>query len=171
MKQLPSLSSINFLSKFNVQKGICIAQGIKSILSQKFDFDVYLPTRGMNLQRGFVWSLQQKQALIESIMVGRPIPTISAIYTNDDIYQVIDGKQRLSTIISYLKDEFEYCGYYYKDLPREYILQIGRYWICCDRLLEYDIKITDDEKIEWFTWINFSGTIQDVEHFNKLKKG
>jgi len=165
---LPSLSAVNFLNRHNIQQGICIAQGVRGILSKKFDFDVYLPSRKMNLQRNFVWTLEQKQSLIESIVIGRPIPNISAIYTNDDVYQVIDGKQRLSSLISYLKNEFQYCGFYYQDLPKEYKSQVNRFWVIADRLLEYE-PLSDDKKIEWFAWINFAGTPQDSEHLKMLK--
>ena len=49
----------------------------KYLKSQKIDFDVFLPTKGINLQRGFVWILQQKQDLIQSILIGRKIPEIA----------------------------------------------------------------------------------------------
>lgn len=169
MNELPPLNN-DFLFKHNIQQKISIAQG-KHILDLNLDLDVFLPTKGMNLQRGFVWTLQQKQALIESIMLRRNIPQISIVYTDDDICEVIDGKQRLSALISYLKDEFEYCGYKYSNLPRDYQLQIHRFHIEADRLLpEYGVPITDDEKIEWFRLINFAGTPQDSKHLEKLLK-
>lgn len=167
---LPDLTLSNFLNRHNIQERLHIAIGARMILQIQFDFDVYLPSRDMNLQRPLVWTQEQKKALIESVIVRRYIPPISVLYTVDDVYQVIDGKQRLSTIISYLNNEFEFCGYLYKDLPKEYQGQVNRFDLVANRLLEdYGQEITDDEKVEWFAWINFAGTKQDVEHLNRLK--
>ena len=41
---------------------------LKSFLKRyKVDFDVFLPTKNVNLQRGLVWNDLQKQELITSI--------------------------------------------------------------------------------------------------------
>ena len=59
-------------------------------------------------QRFFRWSDEQKSRLIESILLGIPIPSIFVSQREDGIWDVIDGLQRLSTIfqlIGELKDE------------------------------------------------------------------
>ena len=43
------------------------------------DFDVFLPSRGMNLQRGYVWSIEQKRELIWSILLNRHIPRMALV--------------------------------------------------------------------------------------------
>lgn len=35
---------------------------------------------------------------------------------------------------------------------------------------DYGKPFTDQDKIDWFTYINFAGTPQETEHFNKLQK-
>jgi hypothetical protein len=166
-KQLPPLRS-SFLERQDIGSGnLCIVQG-KDVLRKKFDFDVYLPSRGINLQRDLCWTLAQKQALIESVIIRRSIPPISVVLTLDDVYQVIDGKQRLSAFIEYIQGGFDFCGYYFNQLPQEYYQRIQRYEICAYRLCESNTPITDDEKIEWFQWINFAGTPQDIAHMEKL---
>lgn len=168
MKNLPPLSQANFLSRNNINENVCIFQG-KYALQKEYDFDVFLPSKNMNLQRGFVWDSDQKEAFIESVIIKRFIPSISAILTIDDVYEIIDGKQRLSTLISYLKDEFTYCGYLYSELPEKYRFQIERFYVTAHIIFENTrMKISDDIKIEWFRFINFSGTTQDREHMNKL---
>lgn len=146
------------------------------------DWDVYLPSKGMNLQRGFVWSISQKRELILSILKGITIAPITVIQYRDDIsnrlerktiLKVIDGKQRLSTLISFYKGEFpilfEGKEYFYIDLT----LQAQRELVGCFRYniaYEYPDKlIPDDEKIAWFDMINFAGTPQDIEHIDNLK--
>ena len=166
--KLPPLRS-SFLERQDIGNGdLCIAQG-KDVLRKKFDFDVYLPSRGINLQRPLVWTLEQKRSLIESVIIRRFIPPISVVQTLDDTYQVIDGKQRLSAFIEYVQGGFDFCGYRCDDLPQDYLGQIKRHYICCYRLYECNTLVTDAEKIEWFQWINFSGTPQDAQHLEKLK--
>lgn len=167
---LPPLRS-SFLERQDIGQGnLCIAQG-KDVLKKKFDFDVWLPSRQMNLQRPLVWTLEQKRALIESVIVRRTIPPISVIQLIDDTYQVIDGKQRLCSFIKYVQGGFDFCGYYYDDLPKEYHDQIRGHFITAYRLCEYEVPISDEDKIEWFKWINFAGTPQDIQHMERLTTG
>ncbi len=59
-------------------------------------------------QRFFRWSDYQKTKLIESILLGIPIPPIFVSQREDGIWDVVDGLQRLSTIYQFvgiLKDE------------------------------------------------------------------
>lgn len=59
-------------------------------------------------QRFFRWSDHQKSTLIESILLGIPIPPIFVSQRNDGIWDVVDGVQRLSTIYEFVgifKDE------------------------------------------------------------------
>lgn len=59
-------------------------------------------------QRFYRWTDQQKSNLIESILLGIPIPPIFVSQRKDGVWDVIDGLQRLSTILQFLgllKDE------------------------------------------------------------------
>ena len=59
-------------------------------------------------QHFFRWDLAQKSRLVESILLGIPIPPIFVAQRADGIWDVIDGLQRLSTIFEFagvLKDE------------------------------------------------------------------
>ena len=145
----------------------------------RIDFDVFLPTKGINLQRDFVWTIEQKRELVWSILIGRKIPRMAMINTVQDekdtegTYQVIDGKQRLSTMISFYRGEFgliiDTINYFYKDLPEDYQRVIAGfmfpYYIVNE---DYGNKFTDEDKINWFRYINFAGTPQDAEHLRGL---
>jgi hypothetical protein len=59
-------------------------------------------------QRFFRWTTLQKTKLIESILLGIPIPPIFVAQRADGIWDVVDGLQRLSTIFQFvgsLRDE------------------------------------------------------------------
>lgn len=59
-------------------------------------------------QRFYRWSETQKTNLIESILLGIPIPPIFVSQRKDGVWDVVDGLQRLSTIfqlLGILKDE------------------------------------------------------------------
>ena len=58
------------------------------------------------IQRGLVWDIKMKSKFIHSLAVGIPIPTIYARQI-DGVLDILDGKQRLSTICQYLDMEFQ----------------------------------------------------------------
>lgn len=75
----------------------------------------------VHYQRGYVWSLQQKQALINTVYrnleSGRIILKINDLnlvqgmyakgYTEFANRDIVDGKQRLSTLIEFIEDKFQ----------------------------------------------------------------
>ncbi|MGC5257122.1 DUF262 domain-containing protein [Gordonia sp. DT218] len=50
-------------------------------------------------QRLFRWDNEQKSKLVESILLGIPIPTVFVSTTSDGRWEVIDGLQRISTLL------------------------------------------------------------------------
>lgn len=146
------------------------------------DWDVYLPSKGINLQRRWVWTLQQKEELILSVLKGITIPPITVIQFKSEefrknksrgLYRIIDGKQRLGTLMSFVRGQF-LIPYGDGTIAYEDLTKQAQREICgCVRAniaYEYeDAPISDEDKIAWFEMINFAGTPQDLEHLNKLK--
>ena len=58
-------------------------------------------------QREKVWDSKQKSELIESILMGIPIPVFYFFEAKDTKIQVVDGRQRISTFIGFMNDEFK----------------------------------------------------------------
>lgn len=139
------------------------------------DFDVYLPTKGRNLQRDYVWTIEQKQELIWSVLMNRHIPRMAMLNIVSDkqdvkgTYQIIDGKQRLSAMIDFYKGKFNLViddkNYYFNELPEDYQNVISGFMFPYNIVNEdFGNTLTDEDKINWFRYINFAGTPQDAEH-------
>jgi len=56
-------------------------------------------------QRKFRWTLGQCSQFIESILLGIPIPSLFMATNPDATWEVVDGVQRLSTIIKFAGDD------------------------------------------------------------------
>lgn len=126
--KLLSVKDVKTEYSFRIRRNTIPFDGIMRGIDRDytFDFNVYLPSKGFNLQRDFVWELYQKQQFI------------------DYYYSDFDDMAK------YQIDKFDFPG----DLAYEY----------------WDERISDDELIKWFMQVNFAGTQQDLEHFNKLIK-
>lgn len=92
-------------------------------------------------QRLFRWTTQQKSHLIESILLELPIPQIFVIENQDGVLELIDGLQRVSTILQFMEPEsigleplqLDGCslinalnGHAFSDLPLSLRLRIKR---------------------------------------------
>lgn len=78
-------------------------------------------------QRDYVYNDKQASRLVESVLMGIPIPTIYLCLEEDETYSVIDGQQRITSLVRYLKNAFALSGLQeltglnglcYKDLPK-----------------------------------------------------
>ncbi|WP_459991873.1 GmrSD restriction endonuclease domain-containing protein [Methylosoma difficile] len=58
-------------------------------------------------QRSFVWNVKQQIRLIETILLGIPLPAFYFNQDKDGAQQVIDGVQRLTTIKRFMSDQLE----------------------------------------------------------------
>ncbi|WKT60037.1 DUF262 domain-containing protein [Microbulbifer thermotolerans] len=55
-----------------------------------------------DFQRLFRWGLDKKTAFIESILIGIPVPPAFAFENSDGTWELIDGLQRISTILEFM---------------------------------------------------------------------
>ena len=53
-------------------------------------------------QRLFRWSKKKKSDFIESILIGIPIPPVFAYENDDGTWELIDGLQRISTVLEFM---------------------------------------------------------------------
>ena len=61
-------------------------------------------------QRDYIYNDKQASKLIESFLIGIPIPTVYLCETEDESYDVIDGQQRLTSVARCLNNNFALTG-------------------------------------------------------------
>lgn len=151
---------------------------------QKYNFDP-------DYQReGDVWSESDKSYLIDTIMKNFPMPPIFLHQHIDDdtgktIYDVIDGKQRLSAIIDFLKnnicipEDFSNDGFGTPELEEARFEDLSRpeFAIWKKNLWKYEITIeyveTDDQEVvnHIFDRLNRNGEALTNQELRKAKYG
>lgn len=68
-------------------------------------------------QRKFRWSEEAESRLIESILLGLPVPSIFVATNNDFTWEVVDGLQRLSTLVHFIGDSEKLLARVGKEKP------------------------------------------------------
>lgn len=149
-------------SFYDKYKGIC-----KNIVP--FDTPEY--------QRALVWTLKQKQDYITNLFNGMAEirPTILLYYEDKkDIYEVLDGKQRLTTLFQFIDNEFAIIvdgeEVYFNDLidtDKKFILNHNVYWT---RIMSFKVlePIALEDKLTLFLEKNYLGTHMSDEQINKV---
>ncbi|MGQ0484316.1 MAG: DUF262 domain-containing protein [Hyphomicrobiales bacterium] len=135
-------------------------------------------------QRRNVWSDKAKSYLMDTILRGKPIPkffirqTIN-VTTKTSVREVVDGQQRLRTILSYIKDGFavsrsqnkEFGGKRFSQLPPDAQAQLLSYEVSVDQL----INLPDKEVLDIFGRLNSYAVILNEQekinanHFGPFK--
>ncbi|WP_211305490.1 DUF262 domain-containing protein [Xenorhabdus cabanillasii] len=131
-------------------------------------------------QRLFRWNNEQKTKLIESILIGIPIPEIFVAQKSDGTWHVVDGVQRLSTLLQLtgnLPDKEKLtmtsCKYIpslvgkkWNDLPIETQRELKRTKLKINIILTQN---SDEAQYELFQRLNTGGTsLSDQEVRNCL---
>ncbi len=129
-------------------------------------------------QRHQVWTTKQKAELIESILMGIPLPLIYLAEDRKGNLQVIDGRQRLTALFEYLNDDFtlqslsimgHLKGKKFKDLEPLEQSKLEDY-----QLIVYVIKPQTPDRIKFdiFDRVNRGGTqLNKQEMRNALYQG
>jgi hypothetical protein len=186
MESKPTIKDLIPPLSVNLEDVQCIKfRGINLIKDDvKFDFDVFLPTYGCNLQRELCWTDEQKSNFIKSIIARLKIPPFSLLKCvphedkadwSNHWYQVIDGKQRLTTYLGFLRGEVKIeCGgewYTIDEISDEARNRVEGWGI--HAIITFDdfmTQVSDDQKIEWYRFVNFLGTPQEEDHLENILK-
>lgn len=158
---------------------------INGIHPKECNFNPYVFKDGEKLyyQRDFCWTLKDKQLFIESIYQSINCGMVllrkrSWKYVEEQckngnpevgFFDVVDGKQRLGCIIDFVKDKFQDMhGNYYSDLSER-----AQYLFRESQVLTYaemEEGTTDEDVIEAFLHVNFTGVPMSQEHIDYVKE-
>lgn len=184
-KDIKEINSELLNIKVHCNKGVVLDPFLINNLTgvnqrKKYDFDIYLPKYGVNLQRPYVWENYQQSEYIISILQERPLDNIIVIQHEPDegkiVMQIVDGKQRLTTIQKFLLGEIPVTinkkKFWWDDFDNDAKMHFKSRLSCITAVVYYtydDDNLTDDDKIRLFNFYNFAGTPQTEEHKNMLK--
>jgi hypothetical protein len=130
-------------------------------------------------QRRSVWTDNARSYLMDTIIRGKPIPKIFLRQkinpsTKTAVREVVDGQQRLRTILSFVKDGFQvskkqnsrYGGFFFSQLDQiddQIQTNILNYEISADLLT----NLPDEEILDIFTRLNsYSVVLNEQEKIN-----
>jgi hypothetical protein len=127
-------------------------------------------------QREFIYKIDQRRAVIRTIIDGFPLNVMYwSVHidaeTGHTSYELLDGQQRTMSICEYVDGEFsvEFEGYpkNFDNLSPEDQQRILDY-----KLMIYHCEGTEDEKLRWFEIINIAGeTLKRQELRNAIYTG
>ncbi len=137
-------------------------------------------------QRRLVWGDKQKVKLIETILMGYPIPEIHLHAQEMDAERriartsIVDGQQRITCLVQYLTNEWaiekkyldeengsqDYVGLKWADLSRDHKKSILDYYFNC-RII--DSKVPLDEVRKVFLRINETDKSLNPQEFRHAK--
>ena len=135
-------------------------------------------------QRDFVWSHSKASLLIESMLMGIPLPVVYVAEMNDGTWEVVDGQQRLTAIRSFIDGKFpngkpfrlgklavrdELRGKTFDELPAFEQGVIEDYTL---RLIKIQKEADEDLKFEVFERLNSGADkLNDMELRNCIYRG
>lgn len=127
-------------------------------------------------QRFYRWDEEQKTKLIESILLGIPIPPIFVSQKMDGTWDVIDGQQRLSTVLQFLQVLKKDNGEKYDPLilrPTKFLPSLGGVRWDNDELFAPEQKVAFKREKLSFTIIKETGEndTSKYEMFQRLNTG
>lgn len=112
-------------------------------------------------QRGSVWDDEDREKLLDSIFAGREIgrfvfKQLPFTRTSDDgnYYEIVDGKQRMLTLLAFYENRFPYKGVFYNDLSAQ-----DKNWFMDASIgvAEIDQSVARAEVLEIFLALNEGG--------------
>ena len=153
-------------SKFRIQ---FFQQDIDSLLGKIYSFGVDFESV---YQRDYVWSDSDKEELLTSIFNGVDIGKF--IFLNlpfksvtSPAYEIIDGKQRLSTLKDFFENKFKYHGKFFQELSKYDRMHFENYPISIAELREGTPK---KQILKLFIRINTFGKVMDKGHLKKVQE-
>lgn len=123
-------------------------------------------------QRGYVWVQKDKELLLDSIFKNIDIGKFAIVRLSDSewlernvSYEILDGKQRLSTLIEFYENKLTYKGKYYNDLSWRDRITFKNHSVSMA-----EIESTNKQTIlKYFLMLNRTGKAMDEAQLDKVE--
>jgi len=146
------------------------SSSIEGLLSKKYGFGIDFDP---DYQRGYVWDETDKELLLDSIFKNIDIGKFVLIHLSDEewyerglSYEILDGKQRLSTLIEFYENKLSYKGKYFNDLSRMDKMAFVEHQVSVAEVSETDKKTV----LKYFLMLNRTGKSMDESHLSEIEK-
>lgn len=118
-------------------------------------------------QREYVYTGQQRQAVLETILKGFPLNVMYWAKNDDGNFELMDGQQRTISFCQYVNNEFSINYRGFDNLTLSEKVQILDY-----KCMVYFCEGNEKEKLDWFRIINIAGVkLTDQELRNVVYTG
>lgn len=123
-------------------------------------------------QRPYVWTEKEQQLLLDSLFTGIPLGGISIAINKGDperYLEIVDGKQRLTTIILFLSNKIPYTlstgkKIYFDDIDPIAQKSFKQIHLSQHELTSKSGPLTEKQKMVYFYRNNFGGIKQEEDH-------
>lgn len=114
-------------------------------------------------QREFIWNRNDQSQFIESVIMGLPIPMMFLAEDEEGTFEIVDGAQRIQTLVAFQSDDLvldglrkldTLNGFRFSDLPEN---QRNKLTSRALRLVILDQETTDENRQDLFNRINKFG--------------
>lgn len=143
---------------------------IESLLRRNYAFGIDFDP---DYQREYVWDAKDKEMLLDSIFKNIDIGKFVLIHVSDEewhkrglSYEILDGKQRLSTLIEFYENKLAYKGKYYNDLSGMDKMAFTEHQVAVAEVRETDKKTV----LKYFLMLNRTGKSMDESHLEEVEK-
>lgn len=126
-------------------------------------------------QRDVVWTQEQKEHYLINLFESRARiePTIVQYYDNADneVYEVLDGKQRLTTLFDFIDNKITVKGLYFKDLHNDDQNFLMDFNVQYKRIIKKSgfTNLDFKTKLQLFYEINLYGTKMSDEDLERVQ--
>jgi len=123
-------------------------------------------------QRGDIWNSNQKYELIKSIVNSYSIGVLVLFINDQKQYEILDGQQRLITIMQYLEDKIDLSKteiQKYSDLTLQEKTHFDAYCIYYLKLMSHDPDSKEEDIVQTFLRLQEGTPLNKAEKINAYR--
>lgn len=112
------MDPVDELKEMDTEEPYVISRAERKFIGQSYDLSIQTLFEQWNAgllvlpdyQREYIWDAPKASRLIESLILNIPIPPIYIAELPNGLYEIVDGHQRVRSIVNYLGNELKLSG-------------------------------------------------------------